>query len=711
MTSQDAGEQLELLRATVRGRRPRAPAPPAERDPVASVALDVPLPHLDRPFDYTVPATMAEAAVPGARVSVRFAGQDADGFVLARLAQSEHPGRLTPLRRVVSAEPVLTADVLDLCRAVAQRCAGSLADVLRLAVPPRHAATEAAVPGPVADVADGGEAADGGDAGDAGDAGDPRLGHQAAVPVDPGPWAAYRGGVAFLQRLRDRDAPRAVWTALPGRGQDDWPHALAVAASATSAGGRGSLLVVPDHKDVDRLDAALTCVLGPGRHVRLTADSGPAARYEAFLRVLRGHARVVVGTRAAAFAPVRDLGLAVCWDDGDELLAEPRAPYPHAREVLALRSQQAGAAFLVGSASRTAEAQQLVASGWARELVADRGTVRRRAPRVVVSGDDELRDPAARSARVPSLALRTAREALAHGPVLVQVPRAGYVPVLACGRCRRAARCGTCSGPLGLAGRQGRPTCRWCGAVAAGWSCADCHATTLRSVVVGAARTAEELGRSFPGTTVRSSGGPVPVVPVLDDRPRLVVATPGAEPVADGGYAAALLLDTWDLLGRPDLRAGEEALRRWLSAASLVRGAQDGGRVVVVGEAALAPLQALVRWDGPGHAARELAERTQLRLPPAVVLAEVTGTPQGVRVLLAALRLPPGADVLGPVRVEGPASQGAAGPAPETVRALVRAPREATEALGQALQAARAVVSAARSAPVPRVRVDPRDVG
>ena len=56
-----------------------------------------------------------------------------------------------------------------------------------------------------------------------------------------------------------------------------------------------------------------------------------------------------------------------------------------------------------------------------------------------------------------------------------------------------------------------------------------------------------------------------------------MVATPGAEPVAAGGYAAALLLDTWLALARADLRASEESLRRWLNAAALVRPAGDGG--------------------------------------------------------------------------------------------------------------------------------------
>ena len=105
--------------------------------------MDVSLPHLDRPFDYLVPDDLAEAAQPGARVKVRFAGKDLDGFVLERMESSEHEGKLARIRKVVSPEQVLTPEIADLCRAVADRYAGVFPDVTRLAVPPRHAKVEA----------------------------------------------------------------------------------------------------------------------------------------------------------------------------------------------------------------------------------------------------------------------------------------------------------------------------------------------------------------------------------------------------------------------------------------------------------------------------------------------------------------------------------------------------------------------------------------
>ncbi|MEU0151258.1 primosomal protein N' [Micromonospora fulviviridis] len=697
--------------------------------------MDVPLPHLDRPFDYLVPDTLDADARPGVRVKVRFAGQLVDGWLLERVAESAHP-RLAYLEKVVSPVPVLAPEVAELARAVADRYAGSLADVLRLAVPPRHARVEKdvtatdpagadATPPTPADPATapaaGTNRATRASAGaadpatpaaaDAAGAVDPAApasadaaapvtasvdaGPDAAGPVDPRGWRDYPAGPAFLRALTAGRAPRAVWSALPG---EDWADRYADAVAATVAGGRGAVVVVADARDLDRLDAALTAVLGSGRHACLSAAAGPARRYRAFLAARRGDVPVVIGTRAAMFAPVERLGLVAIWDDGDDLHAEPRAPYPHARDVLLTRAQLAGVAALVGGYARTAEAQLLVETAWAREVVADRATVRARMPAIAPTGDDPhlARDPGAASARLPSLAWTTARDALrADLPVLVQVPRRGYLPSVACADCRAPARCPHCAGPLALPSAEGVPACRWCGRVAAAYACPECGGRRLRASVTGARRTAEELGRAFPGVPVRTSGREE-VLPTVPAGAGLVIATPGAEPVAEGGYGAVLLLDSWALLTRADLRAGEEALRRWLAAAALARPGPAGGRVVVVADGALVPVQALLRWDSAWFATRELAERRELGFPPAVRMASVTGVADAVADLLAGTRLPDGAEVLGPV----PADEG-------RERMLVRVPRARAAALAGALHAAAGQRSARKAADPVRLQIDP----
>jgi primosomal protein N' (replication factor Y) len=228
--------------------------------------------------------------------------------------------------------------------------------------------------------------------------------------------------------------------------------------------------------------------------------------------------------------------------------------------------------------------------------------------------------------------------------------------------------------------------------------------------VVGARRTAEELGRAFPGVPVRGSGGGADVHPTVPSGPALVVATPGAEPWVDGvgggaGYGAALLLDGWALLSRPDLRVAEETLRRWMAAAALVRPGDAGGRVVVGGETELAVVQALIRWDPVGHAAAELAARTEVGFPPAVRMAAVDGPPAAVAELIEAARLPESAEVLGPVELD-PGPSGAV-----RERALVRVPRVDGRALAAAMVAAQAARTARKAADPVRVQLDPQEIG
>ncbi|WP_408586799.1 primosomal protein N' [Prescottella soli] len=665
----------------------------AAHAPVARVLPLLPVAHLDRVFDYLVPSELDEQARPGVRVRVRFAGRLVDGFLLERIETSEHDGKLAWLDRVVSAVPVLTAEVHRLVDAVAQRYAGTRADVLRLAIPPRHAKVESeeVVPRPAPE----------------------------SPTVDRDAWSAYTHGLNFLEALESGRGPRAAWQALPG---EDWCARLAELAGVVAASGRGAVLVVPDQRDLDRLVRACESLLGADHVVGLAAGLGPSARYRRWLAALRGTARVVVGTRASVFAPTPDLGLTVVWDDGDSSLAEPRSPYPHAREVALLRAHDTGCAVVVAGHSRTAEAQALVDSGWAHDLVAARDVVRARAPKITALADSDqalARDPGARAARLPAIAFAAARQALAAGAgVLVQVPRRGYVPSLACGKCRAPARCRRCNGPLSLpaaAGPDGAgsPTCKWCGIADTNHRCHACGARALRAVVVGAGRTAEELGRAFPGVAVHTSGGS-DVKAEMPPGAKLVVSTVGAEPVMPGGYGAALLLDGWALLGRADLRAAEETLRRWMTASALVRSHTDGGQVVVVADSGIPTVQALVRWDPVWHARAQLEERAEVGFPPAVHLAAVDGTAASIGEILEAAGLPDSADVLGPVPLPPgerlPFSSDE--PEPEDVeRMLVRVPRGDGRALAKGLAEAQAVRSARRSNGPVRVQIDPLRIG
>ena len=648
------------------------------------------MPHLDRLFDYAVPEKMDEAAQPGVRVRVRLAGRLVDGVILARGGTSSFVGDLKPLSRVLGTERVLTPEIARLCRAVADRWAGTFTDVLRFAVPPRHARAESAKGKPLPPPPE---------------------------PPDSAIWSRYSHGPAFLERLTQGGHPRATWAALPGL---QWPAELAAAAQATLAGGRGVVIVVPDGRDVTRVAGALAEAIGPERFVELTADLGPEERYRRFLRVSRGQVKVVVGTRAAAYAPVSDLGLVAVWDDGSDVHEEPHSPYANARDVLILRAHLATAGALIGGFAPSVEAVTLADTGWSQLVAAPRDVLRAAMPRVEVAGSEAqlARDPQARAARLPDLAFSAVRAALDAGrPALISVPRRGYRPAVSCDKCRTAARCpvprnhSACGGPLAQESAEQVLTCRWCGTVQHDLACPECGARRWRAVVVGNIRTAEELGRSFPGVAVvRSSGaGIVAGVPA---RPALVVATPGAEPVPEDGYGAVLLLDAWALLGRADLRAGEAALRYWMDAAALALPADKGGRVVLVGASAeLSPVQALVRWDPVGLARREAASRSELGFPPISRMAALDGEVEDIEAFLAVAELPADVELLGPVPLVDSGNTSTTSTTSITAeRMLARVPRAEGAALAHALQIATRLRSLKKK-PVVRVRLDPADIG
>ena len=406
----------------------RAERTPVEVEPIARVLPMLSVPHLDREFDYLVSAEQSDDAQPGVRVRVRFHGGWSTGSSWSAATTPITPASWAGLIASCRAEPVLTTEIRRLVDAVAARYAGTRPDVLRLAVPrpPRP--------------------------GRARNRGDPFAARRSTVaPVDPSGWEVYgRRRGQFLAALAESRAARAVWQALPGE-----------LVGGPIRRGRGADCAVRGARRWRSCPTSGTWTRCGGPRPPGSTNTawwhsrpglGPAARYRRWLAALRGSARLVIGTRSAVFAPLSDLGLVMVWADADDTLVEPRAPYPHAREVAMLRAHQARCAALIGGYSRTAEAQALVRSGWAHDVVAPRPVVRARTPRVVAlddSGYAEERDPAARTARLPSIALRAARSALeAEAPVLVQVPRRGYVPSLACGRCRAIARCRHCTGPL-----------------------------------------------------------------------------------------------------------------------------------------------------------------------------------------------------------------------------------------------------------------------
>ena len=516
---------------------------------------------------------------------------------------------------------MLTPEVWTLARTAADRASGNAADVLRLGIPKRHARAEKTLPDP------------------------------STATFEPTgelkPVAFFdEAAITTLVTQRKRAAlaaPIGVAEVAPGVWVGRWAITMVELAAQALARGTTAILATPDFRDQEQLQAAAAALLPHDRVLRLDARQSDQKRYGNFLRTHDGTPYVIIGNRSAVYAPAANLGVIVVWDDGDSLYSENLSPYIHTRDAALLRQEQQQCALVFLSHSRSTEVQRLVEVGW---LVALRpGGIR--PPKVIPSANQVSQDRLAAIARIPSSAWKAARAGLDEGPVLVQVARPGYAPRLACTDCAQTARCTTCAGPLAQRSASATPSCVWCGALAVKWRCRECDGTRLRMVGSGSARTADELGRAFPGYRVIVADGDHQVLTVTNE-PSLVIATRGAEPVAEGGYRAILLLDGAGMLSRESLRVAEDCLRWWSNAIAL---GADGAPTVIVGVGG-SLATSLVTWRQEDFAQAELADRRELRFPPAVRVATLTGT---VALIDDAIRQLPVAplDILGPVDLPG----------------------------------------------------------
>lgn len=594
----------------------------------ARVIVEVAPAHLDHTFDYRVPDGVDVRR--GQRVRVTFAGRRRTGWVVATASEpATDVERIRDLHAVQGTHTWFGEQDLRLYRWVAQRYAASLADVLRHALPARVAAVErdAAAWEPPAQAAE-----------------------AAGRDHSPPDWEPYGSG-ALLAAVEGSEPPahgKAFWWR-PLPGEDVTRNVVDLVGRCLRA-SRSVLVLAPDPAS-SLLDETLRLAGPLGADLRLRSDR---ARYRAFLRCRTGHARVAVGERGAALAPLPALGLVVVADEANPAYKERRSPRHHAREVALARARMAGATALLIGDLPSDRLVRLLADGHVAIVEADRGTERSRAPLVEVV-DRSSGDPSVRRGRLAPLAARRISEAVRSGGVaVVLASRGGEGAALACRQCGTRRACPVCDGSVRPVAAQvaepGRerwecPACGWSGLA---FACPACRQSATAPLVAGAGRLAAELARSHPqAEVVRMEGFDAPGP---QGRPAVAVMTRGSAVARPGwlderGADVVVLPDVDALLGLPAFDAGEDALRLWFAVGRWTR-----RLVVQTRQPGHAAVQALVRWDARGYWRQEWGRRAELRYPPAASLVALRAPVDAAPAVAAELRaaLPPGDELLGP---------------------------------------------------------------
>lgn len=657
---------------------------PADDCAIAHVMLDVQASHLGRTFDYLVSKDQDDAAQPGAFVRVRFGAQRLTGVIWSRSSNSDTPSSaLRFLERVFPSDVLISKSLREDIDAIAKAYGGTIANILRLAVPQRVARVEheevfdsirlhrrkdwcinlkkllessnkAYKPNEAnetdssiatfARMIESYENAD--------------ILHDALVKKASN--ADFDG-----EKIENNNAKSFVVDAPAGslRMAQDLAWMIVTAVSQ----GKQAVAVLPTLREVnDVMRALMAYGLKPYKRVsenhrgfsaggfdgdvaRLCAADAPADRYRAWRAVASGIVPCVLGTRAAMYAPVEGDALFAIVEDTAYQYADGMMPYAQARGVMRLRAKKHGGVFVAMSYSRSALSQSEVDSYSSNTQVAKDisgssvpVTVRKELREKIVPWVrwlnretlSKLADPSI-GARIPHTAVRAINEALADGnPVLLSIAQDGVTQSAMCSSCLHQARCRRCTGPLDISAGIKSLRCLWCGASAVNWSCANCGNTNLRAIRVGAAGIAQEVSKLFRNVPILLSSPHQPngIIHSIDKKPVIVVATSGAEPrvksqngAQSGSYGVVAILDTWVSLYASGLDSRIDTLTAWMKAASLCAPRTSGGSVLLIGETYTILARALTLWDTTQLSLNELSERKQAVLPPFVTAACVWG--------------------------------------------------------------------------------------
>ena len=741
---------------------------PAARLPVAQVVIDVQAANLGQAFDYLVEDKHSDSAVPGMSVRVRFGGRLVNGIIWDRVESSSTPrSSLKFIERVIGSSPVAPRQMRRDIEEIADYFAGTRANIIRLAIPSRVAKVDKEPQPAVARPVQG------------------KLPDSArkVYEAQTRRVEASYGHIDDVERAWSGSSPAGiVWNAMPG--VTAWADDIVWLISRSFLSQRPIIVELPDIAHIrlvhQQLQATgfLPFALRSGRGVWngdyciLAGAMTPEERYRSYMAVAQGAVQCVIGTRAAMYAPVQGNAVFVAVDDIAYQNADGFTPYANVRDVMRLRARGHKGIFVALGHSRSPQSQWEVLGrqpgdaaievGQAIEVSPLPAPLKKAMPWVRLFNREELErlaDPAI-GARIPHTAVSILKNALRSGPVLLCVPHDGQSMVFICSRCRRQARCLRCSGPLqqGLR-RDGSPRCAWCGAAASQWSCPHCGGSAMRVIRVGALGTAQELRGLFPRTRIVTStpNQPRGIIERIEDRPQVVIASPGAEPqiVSTGltrmehregigveksdtayqnidgayhpSYRAVAIVDTWTSLYASHMDSRIDILTAWMRAAALCASHEDGGQVLLLGECEPAIAQSLIAWDPSYLARKEVEERKEAGMPPSVTAANIWGRREVVEWVLKDIGADIGAagaesdlallpsgipSVLGPVPIPEPSniSDRQLEGSNDRVRAVVRASLDRTGTLSRRLRSAAAKHAASRVKGELHIQIDPKNL-
>lgn len=399
--------------------------------------------------------------------------------------------------------------------------------------------------------------------------------------------------------------------------------------------GRTALVLVPEIALTPAIHEQFRLRFG-NRMVVLHSGLAEGQRHEAWWRVRRGEARVVLGTRSAVFAPLENLGVIIVDEEHESSYKQDETPRYHGRDTAVVRARLCKALVLLGSATPSLESYANAEKGKYHLLTLSERVGRRPLASVeIVDMREEFRQT---HTQVPiSRRLREEVEAqLESGKqTMFLLNRRGYSWFLLCRSCGQTERCLNCSISLTYHRRQNRLICHYCGyqkSVPA--RCRSCDSEYLYYVGEGTEKLEQKLAEMFPTARVarldrdaaRRSGQYLKIL--SDFRDGKIDILVGTQMIAKGhdfpGVTLVGVVSADTSLSLPDFRAAERTFQLLTQAAGRAGRGESPGRVLVQ---TFYPQHYAIRFaaeqDYNKFFSKEFHFRKVMHYPPAAALADV----------------------------------------------------------------------------------------
>lgn len=464
---------------------------------IAQIVLGLPL---EGPFDYRIPDNCQNSVRPGMRAAVSLRQRQTVGFITGFLEKSQFP-KLKSIQRLLDDQPAADEAMLRLTRELAGYYGCSWGEAI-----------EAALPG-----------------------------------------ALRRRRVHHLQEIRSSTARGKPELMLYHDGdlRQSLPSVLQEIRSSLQQ-GYGVIVLVPEKILLGRMKNILEKELGQPCSV-WDGSLSPPQELELWTEIKEGRARIVLGLRSAVFAPVRDLGLVVMFEEEHQAYKQEQSPFYHAREVALWRGQIEGCRNIFVSASPSAELWRLAHQPPGRYQYFP-GTLARL--QLIDLLNYKPQQKSLISFPVQTLIQETLK---AQGKVVLFLNRRGFSTTTRCNQCGHTLTCPRCDVRLSYLYSKKKMCCHLCqytGVLPK--VCPQCRSSYLRSSGTGIEKLESDLCRFYPMVRIERFDRETVKVPADAG---LVIATQAVVKVLDQiNPQLTVVLDIDAELNRFDFRSGQRAL-------------------------------------------------------------------------------------------------------------------------------------------------------